>query len=107
MYLAPFNRITDLNVAISIISLFVMIVKLITFIMHVWFPIVCTFFYLALSALYAASVYGQAGPDYLDPDVPSSVAWYIAKPCTVAANESVQASCRVAKGTFATTVLML
>ncbi|KXJ91292.1 hypothetical protein Micbo1qcDRAFT_233821 [Microdochium bolleyi] len=99
--------ITNFNVAISIISLFVMIVKLITFIMHVWFPIICTFSYLALSALYATSVYGQAGPDHLDPDVPSSVAWYIAKPCTVAANESVQSSCRVAKGTFATTVFML
>lgn len=84
-----------------------MIIKLVTFIMNVWFPIVCSTFYLALSAMYAASVYGQAGPDHLDPDFPSNVAWYIAKSCTVAGNRSVQSSCRMAKGTFAATVFML
>ncbi|KAH7027777.1 uncharacterized protein B0I36DRAFT_143295 [Microdochium trichocladiopsis] len=99
--------LTNFNVAISVISLFVLIVKLVAFIMNVWFPIICTVFYVVLSALYATSVYGQAGPDNLDPDFPSSVAWYIAKPCTVAANQSIQSSCRVAKGTFATTVFML
>lgn len=99
--------LTNFNVAISIISLFVLISKLIAFIMHLWFPLVATFFNISLVALYATSTYGQAGPDYLDPNRPSPVAWYIAKPCSVAANTSVVKSCNMAKGTFAVTIIML
>jgi hypothetical protein len=101
------RTLTDFNVAISVISLFVLLTKLIASIMHVWYPLFALLFNVALTALYAVSVYGQAGPDYADPDRPSPAAWYIAKPCDVAANQKVQNSCRLAKGTFATTVIML
>lgn len=101
------QTITDFNVAISVLSLFLLLSKLIAFIMHVWFPIVALFINLALAALYSASLGGQAGPDYLDPDHPSRVAWYIAKPCTVAANQDIQSSCREAKGAFAAACFML
>lgn len=93
--------------AISVISLFVLLTKLIAAIMHIWYPLFALLFNVALTALYAVSVYGQAGPDYADPDRPSPAAWYIAKPCDVAANQKVQSSCRLAKGTFAATVIML
>ncbi|KAI1081895.1 hypothetical protein F5B20DRAFT_36826 [Whalleya microplaca] len=99
--------LTNLNVAISVLSLFVLLTKLVAFIMHVWFPLIALLFNIALAVLYAVSIYGQAGPDYLDPRYPSPVAWYIAKPCTVAANQSIQGSCKLAKGTFAATVIML
>ncbi|KAI1844537.1 hypothetical protein JX266_009210 [Neoarthrinium moseri] len=99
--------LTNFNVAISVISLFFLLAKMIAVIMHVWFPLVALFFNIALAALYTTSVYGQMGPDYADPNHPSPIAWYIAKPCTVAANQSVQKSCRTAKGTYAVTVLML
>jgi hypothetical protein len=101
------QTITDFNVAISVISLFVLLVKVITFIMHVWYPLISLLVSVSLTAMYAASIYGQAGPDYLDPNRPSSVAWYIAKPCTVAANQNVQDSCKMAKGTFAASTIML
>lgn len=101
------QTLTNFNVAISVVSLFALLVKCIAYIMSVWFPLLALFVNTVLTALYAASIYGQAGPDYLDPDRPSSVAWYIAKPCSVAANQSVQNSCKMAKGTFAATVIML
>ncbi|KAI0178808.1 hypothetical protein GGR52DRAFT_273745 [Hypoxylon sp. FL1284] len=101
------QTITDFNVAISVLSLFLLLTKLIAFIMHVWFPIVAMAINISLVALYVTSICGQAGPDHLDPNYPSSVAWYIAKPCNVAANQSVQGSCRMAKGAFAAACIML
>ncbi|KAI1378671.1 hypothetical protein F4677DRAFT_443157 [Hypoxylon crocopeplum] len=101
------QTLTDFNVAISVLSLFLLLTKLIAFIMHVWFPIIGMVVNISLTALYVASIVGQAGPDHLDPAYPSSVAWYVAKPCTVAANQSVQGSCRLAKGAFSATCIML
>ncbi|KAI0473666.1 hypothetical protein GGR56DRAFT_648494 [Xylariaceae sp. FL0804] len=101
------STLTEFNVAISVISLFFLLSKLIAFIMHVWYPVVALAFNLTLVALYCASLGGQAGPDYLDPAHPSPVAWYIAKPCTVAINKAVQGECTMAKGTFAATAIML
>ncbi|KAI1105716.1 hypothetical protein F4804DRAFT_303317 [Jackrogersella minutella] len=101
------QTITNFNVAISVLSLFLLLTKLIAFIMHVWFPIIAMVINVSLIALYATSIAGQAGPDYLDPSHPSRIAWYVAKPCTVAANQSVQSNCRLAKGAFAASCIML
>lgn len=100
-------RLTDFNVAIAVLSLFLLLTKLIAFIMHVWYPILAMFINIALLALYATSIAGQAGSDYLDPDHPSPIAWYIAKPCTVAANQTIQGYCKLAKGSFAVACIML
>lgn len=101
------NRLTNFNVAISVISLFVLITKMIGVIMHLWFPLIALLFNISLVALYATSVYGQAGPDYADPAKPSPAAWYISKSCSVVANPAIQKSCALAKGTFAATIIML
>jgi hypothetical protein len=101
------QTLTDFNVAVSVISLFALLVKVICFIMHVWFPLLALLVNISLTAMYAASIYGQAGPDYLDPLRPSPVAWYIAKPCTAAANQIIQDSCKMAKGTFSASTIML
>lgn len=103
----PRLRLTDYNVAIAIISLFFLITRLIAIIMDFWFPIIILPLNIAFVALYAASLGGQAGPDYLDPTRPSRVAWYVAKPCSVAANRQIQGYCTSAKGTFAAFALML
>ena len=101
------NRLTNFNVAISVISLFILIIKMIGVIMHLWYPLIALIFNIALVALYATSVYGQAGPDYADPTKPSPAAWYIAKSCSVVANPAIQKSCALAKGTFAASIIML
>ncbi|KAI1183383.1 hypothetical protein F5B17DRAFT_434687 [Nemania serpens] len=100
------RTLTDYNVAIAIISLFFLITRLIAIIMDFWFPIIVLPLNIAFVGLYAASLGGQAGPDYLDPNRPSPVAWYIAKPCNVAANQQIQGYCATAKGTFAAFALM-
>ncbi|KAI1119274.1 hypothetical protein F5Y14DRAFT_397248 [Nemania sp. NC0429] len=100
------RTLTDFNVAIAIISLFFLITRLIAVIMDFWFPIIVLPLNIAFVGLYAASLGGQAGPDYLDPTRPSRVAWYIAKPCNVAANTQIQGYCTSAKGTFAAFAIM-
>ncbi|KAI1175578.1 hypothetical protein F4777DRAFT_323055 [Nemania sp. FL0916] len=100
------STLTDYNVAIAIISLFFLITKLIAFIMEFWLPIIVLPINIAFVGLYAASLGGQAGPDYLDPAHPSRVAWYIAKPCSVAANPQIQSYCTSAKGVFAAFSIM-
>ncbi|OLN84414.1 hypothetical protein CCHL11_05923 [Colletotrichum chlorophyti] len=101
------RTLTDFNVALSIITLFLLLTKLVAFIMKFWFPMLAAGLNLALVALYTVSVYGQMGPDHADPEHPSAVAWYIAKSCEYARPFRAFKSCQIAKGTFAVTVYML
>ncbi|TQN70605.1 hypothetical protein CSHISOI_04863 [Colletotrichum shisoi] len=101
------RTLTDFNVAISVITLFILLVKLVAFIMKFWFPLLAAGLNLAMVALYTVSVYGQMGPDHADPRYPSSIAWYVAKSCDYARPFRAYKSCQLAKGTFAVTVYML
>lgn len=98
-----------MNEIISVISLFVLITKLIAIIMHVYFPVVATFTGLAMTALYATSVYGQAGPDYADARYPSPSPWYLRMSCDFVRpyGSTLVMYCQMAKATLALTVLML
>lgn len=98
---------TEFNVAVSVISLFVLLTKMIGFIMKVWYPIIGLFFNVAMVALYSTSLYGQAGPDYADPRYPSPVAWYIRYGCNIAKKYGAEGQCIMAKGTFGVTTYML
>lgn len=100
-------RLTNFNVGISVLSLFVLLIKLVAFIMKVWFPVVGVFYSAVMTILYAISVYGQAGPDYADPAQPSPVAWYIRMSCQPAAEYDAVGDCKLAKGTFGVTAYML
>ena len=99
--------LTDMNVAISIISLFVFIAKLVLIIMRHWYPILSTFIHGSLAILYIVSMYGQMGPDHLDERYPSNIAWYIRMSCDVAKEYGSEKYCKMAKGTFAATVYMV
>ncbi|KAK1702911.1 hypothetical protein BDP67DRAFT_258836 [Colletotrichum lupini] len=101
------RTLTDFNVAISVITLFLLLTKLVAFIMKFWFPLLAAGINVAMVALYTVSVYGQMGPDHADPRYPSSIAWYVAKSCDYARPFSAYKSCQLAKGTFAVTVYML
>lgn len=78
------------------------------FVMHIWYPLLNTVVNAALTACWAVSVYGQAGPDHSDPKHPSNVAWYVSKSCSYAraAGPTTYHYCTLAKGTFAVTVFM-
>lgn len=100
-------ELTSFNVAISVVSLFLMLAKLIGLIMKIYKPIMGVCFAFAMTALYATSIYGQVGPDYSDPRYPSPVAWYIAKDCSYAKPKGYYSLCMIAKGSLAITVYML
>jgi len=76
-------------------------------IMKIYYPIIGLFVSFSLTSLYAVSVYGQAGPDNLDPRYPSSVAWYIRMSCDVAKPYGAVKNCMMAKAAFAMTVLFM
>jgi hypothetical protein len=99
--------LTNFNVAISVVTLFVLLVKMIAYIMRFWWPIVGLLVNIGMVAVWTVSVYGQMGPDYADPRYPSPIAWYIAKSCSYAEASGLTKSCQLAKGTFAVSVYML
>lgn len=87
--------------------MFILLVKVVLFIMHMWIPLVSLIIDLIVIALWIFSAYGQAGPDHNDPEHPSSVAWYIAKSCSVAEASGNKHNCEMAKGSFASTLFMM
>lgn len=100
------TRLTDFNVAVSVLSMFVLLVKCSMFILHIWYPLLSTVANLPIVVLWAVSVYGQMGPDHSDPRHPSSIAWYISKSCSYATGPA-HGYCLQAKGAFAVSVFML
>ena len=100
------NSLTDFNVAISVLSMFIMIVKVSMFIMHVWYPLLSSVVNAGVTALWIVSMYGQMGPDHSDARYPSNIAWYISKSCKYAEPSGTGKYCAMAKGTFAVTVFM-
>ncbi|EFY87722.1 hypothetical protein MAC_06208 [Metarhizium acridum CQMa 102] len=99
--------LTDFNVAISVISLFFLLSKLISHIMKLWYPIVAVFINSALVALYTVSTYGQIGPDYADARYPSPAAWYFRQGCGLAQRYGKYRACQVAQGSLFITLYML
>ncbi|EHA54324.1 hypothetical protein MGG_01229 [Pyricularia oryzae 70-15] len=99
--------LTEFNVAISVMSLFFLLAKMIGFIMKIYFPVIAVGCNIVMTAVYAVSVYGQAGPDYLDPRYPSPTPWYLRRSCDVAEGYGAGKTCMIIQGTFAATVVML
>lgn len=101
------QSLTDFNVAVSVLSMFVLLVKSAMFILHIWYPILSTLANLPIVVLWAVSVYGQMGPDHSDPKHPSNIAWYLTKSCSYARPSGNYGYCLQAKGSFAVSVVML
>jgi hypothetical protein len=87
--------------------MFILLVKVVMFTMHIWYPFLGTITNAAITALWIASMYGQMGPDHSDPSHPSNIAWYISKSCSYAIPSGNHHYCLIAKGTYATTVIMV
>lgn len=100
------NRLTSFNVAISVLSTFILLIKAVMFVLHIWYPILGTVVNAVITALWIVSIYGQAGPDHSDSEHPSNVAWYLTKSCSYAKPSGNEHYCLMAKGTFAITVVM-
>ncbi|KAI9753968.1 MAG: hypothetical protein M4579_004928 [Chaenotheca gracillima] len=99
--------LTNFNVVISVLSMFILLVKVVLYVMHIWFPILSLVIHIIITALYVVSIYGQAGPDNSDPSHPSPMPWYLTKSCDLSKDPKNVHYCQMAKGTFAVTVVML
>ncbi|KAL8804586.1 MAG: hypothetical protein Q9200_005775 [Gallowayella weberi] len=99
--------ITNFNVVIAVLSLFLLLCKGIMYICHVFHPIFSTPIHAALVALYAVSIHAQSASDMSDPDHPQPGApWYITKSCGAPVKPSLQGYCKQAKGNFAVTIML-
>lgn len=101
------QTLTSFNVAISVLSMFILLVKVVMFTLHCWYPLLGTITNAVITALWVVSMYGQMGPDHSDPEHKSNIAWYITKSCSYADATGDHHYCNMAKGTYATTVLMM
>ncbi|KAL8946407.1 MAG: hypothetical protein Q9222_007192, partial [Ikaeria aurantiellina] len=96
--LNAFNSITDFNVVIAVLALFLLLCKGIMYICHIFYPLISTPIHAALIALFAVSIHAQAAPDMSDPDHPQPGApWYITKSCGAPVKPSLKGYCQQAK----------
>lgn len=100
------SSLTSFNLVISVLATFILLVKAVMFVLHIWYPLLATVTNAAITALWIVSIYGQAGPDHSDPAFPSNTAWYITHSCSIAKPTGNEHYCLMAKGTFAVTVFM-
>lgn len=87
--------------------MFILLLKSVLHVMHLFRPWLSLVVHVALTALWAVSIYGQAGPDRMDPEHPSSTPWYLTKSCGVVYTPANANYCKQAKASFAVTVIML
>lgn len=98
---------TEFNVVISILSMFLLLAKSTMFVMHIFIPGLSSLVHAVLVALYAVSVYNQSRPDmsdinHLSPGMP----WYLSKGCDYATAGN-RGFCLQARASFGVTIVML
>ena len=87
--------------------MFILLVKAVMHITHVWYPLLSAVVHAALVVLYAISIHNQAAPDMSDPRHPQPGApWYITKSCGAPVSESLRGYCMQAKGAFAVSIIL-
>ncbi|KAI4260096.1 MAG: hypothetical protein LQ352_000475 [Teloschistes flavicans] len=100
--------VTNYNVVIAVLALFLLLCKGIMYICHIFYPLISLIIHVALIALYAVSIHAQAGPDMSDPHHPQPGApWYITKSCGAPVNPKLKGYCQQAKGSFAVAIMLL
>ncbi|PWY80678.1 hypothetical protein BO70DRAFT_47733 [Aspergillus heteromorphus CBS 117.55] len=100
--------ITEYNLVLGILSLFVWIAKIPVHVLHMLTPPLSAFLHAGMIAVWCYSVRYQAGPDMSDPKHPQPGApWYITKKCTVAAVREDIHYCNQAKALFAFSIIMI
>ncbi|EGP92268.1 unnamed protein product [Zymoseptoria tritici ST99CH_1A5] len=97
---------TTFNVVISLLSLFILLVKSSLYVMHVFIPAASVLLHAALFSLYCVSIYNQSRPDLSDLEHRiNGLPWYLSKGCSYATPGN-KGYCLQARGTFAVTVIM-
>ncbi|KAL8989301.1 MAG: hypothetical protein Q9177_001785 [Variospora cf. flavescens] len=99
--------VTSFNVIISVVALFLLLVKGIMYICHIFHPLLSAIIHAALVALFAVSIHAQAASDMSDPDQPQpGPPWYITRGCGAPVRPSLRGYCQQAKASFAVTIML-
>ena len=94
---------------ISILSMFIMLTKVVMFVLHSWLPILSVFVHAVLIVIYAIGVRNQATPDVTDmtaPNLSKNLPWYLEKGCSFASQQNY-GYCMQARASFAVTCVLL
>ena len=98
---------TTFNVVVSVLSMFILLIKTTMFVMHIFIPLISLFVHGLLIALYAVSIRNQSAPDMSDLKHPSpGLPWYLSKGCS-GAKEANKGFCMQARASFAVACVML
>lgn len=100
------HYMTEFNVVISVLSMFILLVKSAMFILHIFLPALSVFVHALLVALYCVSIYNQSSHDLSDPAHPSpGLPWYLSKGCGYAESGNYS-FCMQARASFAVVIVM-
>jgi len=87
--------------------MFILLVKTVMYVMHIFLPLVSLLVHGMLVAIYAVSIRNQTAPDMSDPTKPSpGMPWYLSKGCAKA-TQANKGYCMQARASFAITCVML
>ena len=100
------NSITDWNVVICVLSMFILLAKVVVYITQTFPPFFSALIHCVLTIFYIVSITQQAAPDYSDPEFPSTVPWYLTRGCGAPVDPKLQSACQQAKASFAVTCCM-
>ncbi|PIG88439.1 hypothetical protein AARAC_008179 [Aspergillus arachidicola] len=93
--------ITNYNLVLGVLSIFILITKLPVHILRIFYPPVSVFVHVGLFIVYIVSASYQAGSDKSDPKhLQSGPPWYLTKSCSVASNKDNIGYCQQAKALF-------
>lgn len=101
--------LTEYNVVISVLSMFILLTKSVMFVLHAFVPVLSVVVHALLIALYAVAVRNQSTPDLSDmnvPDLSRNLPWYLEKGCKYATKGNY-GYCMQARGSFGVTITML
>jgi hypothetical protein len=98
---------TKYDLVISVLSMFILLLKSTLVPMHVFYPIFSFLIHAIEIGLWSYSVYGQTSPDTLDPKGRRNAPWYITKSCSVSYKPSNVEYCMQAKASFYVSIVML
>lgn len=101
------NSTTTFNVVASVLGMFILLVKVVLFVMHLFLPLLSLLVHCLMLALFAVSLRNQSAPDMSDPDNPSpGLPWYMSKGCSYA-TPSNKGYCMQARASFGVTCTMV
>jgi hypothetical protein len=98
---------TTFNTVISVLSLFVLLVKTAMYTMHFFFPALSAVVHAILVALYANALYNQTAGDYLDTEHVARRPWYLTQSCKTYASPGNLGFCYQARASVYVTAVMV